>query len=40
MKSDEIDPDQVRAFQAKHGLEETGEIDDTTKARIIEDYGC
>lgn len=28
------------AFQAKHGLEESGELDDATKSKLVEIYGC
>jgi len=39
-EADRIDEDAIRMFQAQQGLEETGQLDDATRNRIIETYGC
>ena len=30
----------LRKFQEKHGLQETGKIDDATKSKLKEIHGC
>ncbi len=40
LESERVDPDALRTFQAKHGIEETGQLDEDTRNRIIEAYGC
>jgi hypothetical protein len=40
LESDRIYAEGIRMFQAKYGLEETGELNEDTRNRIVEVYGC